>query len=311
MNLLDALNHAFFVNALLAGTAIAAACGLVGHFLVLRAQVFTGDALSHVAFTGALAALAFGLDLRIGLFATTIAIAVLMGFLGRRGVADDVVIGSIFAWILGLGVFFLTVYTTGHSTSNGSAGITILFGSIFGISRGDAVTAAAIGVAVCVLVVALARPLLFATLDPAVAAARGVPVRLLGLGFLVLVGACTAEATQAVGSLLLLGLLAAPAGTAQRLTTRPYRALGLSVVLALVDMWAGLGLSYAIPVLPPSFAILAVATGLYLLALVVDVLRRRAGSAAVPSAPGVTAFLERERGDDERGERIGPRPAEQ
>ena len=274
--LLAPLGHPFFANAILAGTAIAAACGLVGYFLVLRAQVFTGDALSHVAFTGALAALAFGLDPRIGLFTATIAIALLMGSLGRRGLADDVVIGNIFAWILGLGVFFLTVYTTSRSTANGSAGVTVLFGSIFGLRSSDAVVAAAIGVILCLLMVVLARPLLFATLDPAVAAARGVPVRLLGLGFLALVGACTAEATQAVGALLLLGLLAAPAGTAGQLTTNPYQALGLSAALAVADMWAGLGLSYAIPVLPPSFAILAVAAALYAVVLAGSALRRRA-----------------------------------
>jgi zinc/manganese transport system permease protein len=276
LNILGALAHPFFANAMLAGTGIAAACGLVGHFLVLRAQVFTGDALSHVAFTGALAALAFGLDPRFGLFAATIAIAVLMGFLGRRGRAYDVVVGNIFAWLLGLGVFFLTVYTTSRSTGNGSAGVTVLFGSIFGISAGDAVVAAVIGAVVCVLMVPLARPLLFATLDPAVAAARGLPVRLLGLAFLVLVGACAAEAAQAVGALLLLGLLAAPAGTAQRWTSRPYRALGLSMLLAVADMWIGLGLSYAVALLPPSFAILAVSTTGYVLVLAVEIGHRAA-----------------------------------
>jgi zinc/manganese transport system permease protein len=267
MNLLAPLSHAFFVNALLAGTAIAAACGLVGYFLVLRAQVFTSDALSHVAFTGALAALAFGLNPLIGLFTATIAVALLMGVLGRRGQADDVVIGNIFAWILGLGVFFLTLYTTSRSTANGSAGVTVLFGSIFGISAAQARLAALIGAIVCLLLLAIARPLLFASLDPAVAAARGIPVRFLGLAFLALAGACTAEATQAVGALLLLGLAAAPAGAAHRLTTRPYRALALSAALAVSAMWAGLGLSYAVPVLPPSFAILAVTTTSYALVL--------------------------------------------
>ncbi|MFD2422193.1 metal ABC transporter permease [Amycolatopsis pigmentata] len=251
----------FFLNALLAGTAVAVACGLAGYFLVLRAQVFTGDALSHVAFTGALAALAFGINPLIGLFGATIAIALLMGTLGRRGLADDVVIGTIFAWILGLGVFFLTLYTTSRSTANGAAGVTVLFGSIFGISASQSRVVALIGAVVCVLLLVIARPLLFASLDPAVAAARGVPVRFLGFAFLALVGACAAEATQAVGALLLLGLIAAPAGTAHRLTTRPYRALALSVALAVLATWTGLGLSYVIPVLPPSFAILAVAAG--------------------------------------------------
>lgn len=253
----------FFVNALLAGTAVAVTCGLVGYFLVLRAQIFTGDALSHVAFTGALAALTFGLNPLAGLFVATIAVAVLMGALGRRGLADDVVIGNIFAWILGLGVFFLTLYTTSRSTANGSAGINVLFGSIFGVNTAQARLVALVGGVVCVLMVLIVRPLLFASIDPAVAAARGVPVRFLGFVFLALVGACTAEATQAVGALLLLGLIAAPAGAAHRLTTRPYRALVLSVALAVLAMWVGLALSYIVPVLPPSFAIIGVAAVSY------------------------------------------------
>jgi zinc/manganese transport system permease protein len=269
---------AFFVDALIAGTAIALACGVTGYFLVLRAQVFTGDALSHVAFTGSMAALAIGVDLRVGLFVATVLVALFLAALGRRGAADDVVIGNMFAWMLGLGAFFLTIYTTNRSTANGSAGVTVLFGSIFGISVTQTIVAAAVGVGLALIMTVLARPLLFATLDSAVAAARGVPVRLLGALFLAVVGACAAEATQAVGAMLLLGLLAAPAGTAQRLTARPYRALGLSVVVALVDIWAGLAVSYVIPTLPPSFAILAVATLLYVVALAATQARFRASS---------------------------------
>jgi zinc/manganese transport system permease protein len=265
---MNPLAHPFFVHALVTGTAVAASCGLVGYFLVLRAQVFTGDALSHVAFTGALAALAFGLNPLAGVFVATIGVALLMGALGRRGTADDVVIGSIFAWILGIGVFFLTLYTTSRSTANGAAGVNVLFGSIFGISTTQATVGTIVGAAVCVLMLLIARPLLFASIDPGVAAARGVPVRLLGYAFLALVGAGAAEATQAVGALLLLGLLATPAATAQRLTSRPYLALALSVVLAVFAMWAGLWLSYAVPFLPPSFAILAVASAGFVVVLI-------------------------------------------
>jgi zinc/manganese transport system permease protein len=258
-----ALGHPFFQHALLAGTAVAAAAGLVGYFLVLRAQVFTGDALSHVAFTGALGALALGASLRVGLYAGCVVFALLLGALGRRGRADDVVTGNVFSWILGLGAFFLTLYTTSRSAGNGNAGVGVLFGSIFGLSAGQALTAALVGAGICAAVLLVARPLLFASVDEAVAAARGVPVRVLGYVFLALVGACAAEATQAVGSLLILGLLAAPAGAAQRMTARPYRALALSAGLAVAEMWAGLGMSYAVPKMPPSFGILAVATAVY------------------------------------------------
>jgi zinc/manganese transport system permease protein len=270
----QALGQPFMANALLAGTGIAVVAGLTGYFLVLRSQVFTGDALGHVAFTGAAAALALGLDARIGLFVATVGVGVLIGALGRKGRADDVVIGNVLAWVLGLGVFFLTLYVTSRSAGNGAAGVSVLFGSILGLSREQAVTAAVVAVAVALALLAIARPLLFATIDENVAASLGVPVGALGIAFLALCGLATAEATQAVGALLLLGLLAAPAGTAQRLTTRPYVGLTLSAAFALFDMWAGLALSYAWPVLPPSFSILAVATGVYLAAIAVTSVRK-------------------------------------
>ena len=257
------IGHPFMRNAFLAGTGIAACCGAVGYFVVLRSQVFTGDALSHVAFTGALAALAAGVDLRFGLFGATIAVAVGMGLLGRSGRADDVVIGSVFAWMLGLGVLFLSIYTSNSSGANGTAGVSVLFGSILGLSAGAARAAALIGAMVLAGVLLIARPLLFASLDEAVAAARGVPVRALGIGFLALVGLTAAETTQAVGALLLLGLLAAPAAAAHQLTTHSFRGLALSTAFAIGAMWVGLSASYVFPSVPPSFAIIATAVVTY------------------------------------------------
>ncbi|WP_377267773.1 metal ABC transporter permease [Peterkaempfera sp. SMS 1(5)a] len=259
-----AWSQPFFQHALLAGTFIALAAGLVGYFLVLRAQVFTGDALSHVAFTGAMAALAAGYDLRLGVFLACVLVGLLLAGIGRRGRADDVVIGGAFAWILGLGSFFLTLYTTSAGgMGNGSAGTTVLFGSIFGLDRQQTLTAVLIALAVTAAVLLIARPLLFATLDENVAAARGVPVRALGLGFLALVGVTAGEATQAVGSLLLLGLLAAPAGAGARLTDRPFRGLALAAGLAVGEMWTGLAAAAWIPQCPPSFAVMAAATLVY------------------------------------------------
>lgn len=259
------LGQPYMQHAMLAGTAIALAAGLIGYFLVLRSQVFTVDALGHVTYTGAMAALAFAFDPLVGLFVATVVVAAGMAGLGRRARADDVVIGSTFAWVLGLGAFFQTVYTTRHSAGgNGRAGVTYLFGSIFGISSSQAITAAVVGTGVCLVTVLIARPLLFASLDEAVAAARGVPVRLLGVGFLVLVGITCAESAQAVGALLLLGLIAAPAGAAHRITTRPYLGLALSAAIAVGATWAGLLFSYLVPATPPSFSILSAATLAYL-----------------------------------------------
>jgi zinc/manganese transport system permease protein len=267
------LSQPFMQHAFLAGTAIAAAAGLIGFFLVLRGQVFTADALSHVAFTGALAALAFGIDPRLGLFTLTIAIGIGMGLLGPDGRADDTVIGAVFAWILGLGVLFLSIFTSRHSAGNGNGAVSVLFGSILGLSGPRAWLATGIAVAVILVLIVIARPLVLCSLDQRVAQAVGIPVRPLSLVFLGLTGATTAEASQVVGALLILGLIAAPAAAASRLTTRPFRAMTLSAVLAVASVWLGLAASYALPSTPPSFAILTIATTIF------------AASSAVPRTP--------------------------
>ncbi len=260
--------HEFIRNALIAGTPIALASGAIGYFVVLRVQVFAGDALSHVAFTGALAAAAAGIDLRFGLFAGTVLVALLLAVLGPRARADDVTIGIVFVWVLGLGVLFLDLLNSGVGGGGGTVAARTLFGSIFGLSAGAAWLAAAIGVALVAAVLVVARPLLFASLEPQVAAARGVRVGALGTVFLVLLGVDAAEATQAVGALLLLGLIAAPAGAAHRLTARPYLALALSCGFALASVWIGIGAAYVIGSLPPSSAIIGAAVAIYLAAAV-------------------------------------------
>ncbi|HWW89208.1 MAG TPA: metal ABC transporter permease [Solirubrobacteraceae bacterium] len=269
------LSHEFMRNALLAGGFVALACGMCGWFVVLRGQVFAGDALSHVAFPGALAAAAAGIDERVGLFVATVAVAVGIAVLGRgvlvargggagaRTPADDTAIGIVFTFVLGLGLFFLTLFSISSAGGAGIQAAHTLFGSIFGLGAGEARVAAFVGLAIVVAVLLIARPLLFATLAPDVAAARGVPTRLLGVGFLALVGLVAAEATQAVGALLLLGLLAAPAAAAHRLTGRPFAGVALAGLLAVVAMVAGLVLAYALPWLPPSTAVIAIAVAIY------------------------------------------------
>jgi zinc/manganese transport system permease protein len=274
----EALQRDYMRHALLAGTAIAVAAGLVGYFVVLRNQVFTGDALSHVAFTGALAAFAIGIEALIGLFSASIVGAVGMGALGSRARSRDVVVGTVFAWVLGLGVLLLSLYTTYRSTSHSTAGVTILFGSIYGISLSQAVIAAVVGAGTAVALVVIARPLLFASVDSDIAAARGIPVRLLGLVFLALVGVTVAEAVQAVGALLIFGLMVTPAAAAHRISARPYRAMALSAAVSVAALWVGLTLSYAFPRIPPSFCIVALAFGFY----VVVVLRGPRSGALPP-----------------------------
>jgi zinc/manganese transport system permease protein len=269
------LSHEFIRNALLAGTFVALACGLCGWFVVLRGQVFAGDALSHVAFPGALAAAAAGADPRVGLFAATVAVAVGIAALARGALAgvgarragalpaDDTAIGVAFTFILGLGVFFLHRYSAGAHGGSGAQAARTLFGSIFGLSAGEARLAAIVATAVVLAIVAIARPLLFASVVPDIAGARGVPTRLLGAAFLALVGVVAAEATQAVGALLLLALLASPAAAAHRVTSRPGVGIALAAALAVAAAWGGIALAYAVPSIPPSTAIVAIAVAVY------------------------------------------------
>ncbi len=258
--------HEFVRNAYLAGTAIALACGVVGWFVLLRAQLFAGDALSHFAFVGAVAAAAAGIDLRIGLFGVTICLAGAMAALGRRGAADDTVIGIVFAWVLGIGVLLLAVLATSSAGGDAVIASNTLFGGIYALSAGASEVAAAIALLVAAGVATIFRPLLMSTLDSELALLRGVPVRALGAGFLGLLAVVTAESTEAVGALLLLGLLSAPAGAAHKLTASPYRGVALSAALAVLAMWGGLALSYAISALPPSSAIIGLAAAAYLCA---------------------------------------------
>src|SRR5207248_7550447 len=239
------LHYDFMRQALLAGTVLSAVAGLVGYFVVLRHQAFAGESLSDVAFTGALGGAALGFNPLASLLGTTIVVAVAMGGFGERLRGRDVAVGTVLAWVLGLGVLFLSLFTAHVSgTGTGLSGVTVLFGNILGISSDQMLSIALIsGVAILVLVI-MARPLLFASLDPDVAAARGVPVRTLGLFFMVLLAITVSEATLAVGALLVFALLLLPAAIANQVTSRPYAALALAAGLAIAFTWIGITIGF-------------------------------------------------------------------
>jgi zinc/manganese transport system permease protein len=169
----------------------------------------------------------------------------------------------LFTFILGLGVFFLTRLGMSAEGGSGIRAAHTLFGSLFGLAAGEARLAAVIGLGAVLVTAVLARPLLFASLAPDLAAARGVPTRALAIAFPALLGVVAAEATQAVGALLLLGLLAAPAAAAHRLTTGPLAGVALSAALAVAATWGGLVLAYLVPAVPPSSAIVCLAVAIY------------------------------------------------
>ncbi len=233
-------SYAFFQHAFEAGTIVAVVAGVIGYFVVLRRSAFAGHALSHVGFAGAAGAVALGLAPLWGLLVFCLGAAGVMGALGQRLRSRDTVIGIVLAFALGLGALFLSLYHGG----NANAAVSILFGEILGVSSGDVVLTAVIGAVALLGVLAMYRPLLFASVDEDVAQARRVPVRLLSVAFMVTLGLAVAVAVQVVGVLLIFALLVTPAAAAELVTRRPWSAIATSVVLALICTWLGLAISW-------------------------------------------------------------------
>lgn len=258
----------FMRTSFLAGSLIAVSCGLVGYYVLLRHLTFASDALSHVGFAGAMAAAFLGLNPYVGLFGSSIIVGVGMGQLGRASARSrDVAIGTVLAWILGLGALFLGLYLS-HPVANTNIaiGVGVLFGSIFGVDAQTALIISVVGAVTSIALLAIARPLLFASLDPEVARARGLPVRALDALFLTLLAVTVAEAVPAVGALLVFALLVTPAASVRRVVTRPYLALFLSAALALAITWAGLTMAFYLSY-PVSFDISVLGFVVYLVVL--------------------------------------------
>jgi zinc/manganese transport system permease protein len=252
----------FMVNAFAAAGIVAVLSGLVGYFLVLRGQTFAGHALSHVGFTGATGAVLVGMSPLWGLVAMTVMGGIGMGFLGERVGERDVGIGIVLALALGLGLLFLHFFT-----AYASAATALLFGNVLGVDRQTVWTLLALAALAITALGLMSRPLLFASLQPDLAAARGVPLRLIGVLFLAVVGLAVAECTQIVGVLLVFSLMVGPAATAQALTARLALGLVISLVLAVAIAWGGLAAAFYTD-WPTSFWISALSGLGYLAALV-------------------------------------------
>lgn len=235
--------YPFMVTAFRAGTIIAVASAVLGWFMVLRRQTFAGHTLALVGFPGAAGATLLGIGASYGYFAFCVAAAVVIAVLPWAGRSshghESAVTGTVQAFALACGFLFIALY---HGFLNGINAL--LFGTFLGITDGQVLLLLIVTLVVLGVLAVIGRPLFFATVDPLVAAARGVPVRALSVVFLVLLGAAVAEASQITGTLLVFALLVMPAATAQAITVRPGRALLLSVVLAVAVTWLGLGAAY-------------------------------------------------------------------
>ncbi len=250
--------YAFMRNAFLAGTIVAIIAGAVGYFVVLRRSSFAAHGLSHAGFTGAAGAVLLGINPILGLLVFTVGGALLMGSLGRRTSNRDVEIGTVLAFMLGLGILFISLYS-GYATEAYS----LLFGEILGISSASVIITLIAGCFILAMLATLYRPLVFTSLDEDVAEAKGVSISLISVGFMVLVGVATSIAVQVVGVLLIFALMVTPAAIATRFTKRPASGMMLSITIALLVTWISLFVSFYLPY-PVSFFITSIVFATYL-----------------------------------------------
>jgi zinc/manganese transport system permease protein len=237
------LQYPFMRNAFLAGAVAALMCGAVGWFAVLRGETYAAHTLATVAFPGASGAVYLGLPPLVGYFGFAVAGAGLIAWLSPWGPGrlerHSATVGAVQAVALALGFWFVSLHRGFLSNLSG-----FLFGSFLGVTRDDVVVLAVTAVVALGVLAMIGRPLLFASVDPRVAEAAGVPVRAVSFLYLVLLGCAVAEASQFTGVLLVLALVVVPAATASLLTARPSLGLILSVGFALGTVWAGLAAAY-------------------------------------------------------------------
>ncbi|MFC5064948.1 metal ABC transporter permease [Actinomycetospora atypica] len=287
MTTLDLLDQGFVQQALIAGAVLALLAGLLGPLVVGRGMAFAVHGTAELSFAGGAGALLlFGASaVGWGALVGAVLVALVFGALGLAAHERDSVIGVLLSFGLGLGVLFQSLYTGRSANKFG-----LLVGQIVGVDTGDLISLAVTGVVVIGVLGVAYRPLLFASLDPTMAAARGVPVRALAIAFAVLLGATTALGVQIVGALLVLSLLITPAAAAARLTASPLRATVLAVVFAEVAVLGGIVLSLA-PGLPISPFVAGIAFVTYLICRLIGSLRtrRRTNRTLVPAAPDSTS----------------------
>jgi zinc/manganese transport system permease protein len=254
----DILQYAFIQNAFLAGSFVAIIAAIMGYFLIVRGLTFAGHALSHIGFAGAAGAVLLGIDPVFGLLVFTTGSSIIIGLLGREIRERDIAIGVVMTFALGLGILFLSLYS-----GFAEQAYSILFGTILGISQTDVLVTLLFSILGVIVLIVLFRPLLFSSFDPEVAQARGVPVRLLGIVFLVLVAITVSMSVQVIGILLIFTLLVGPAATATRIIWNPIGAIVLAIMLGICYTWLGIFLA-ANSTWPVSFYIATISFSVYL-----------------------------------------------
>lgn len=254
----ELLAYPFVQQALIAAAALGLVSGCLAPLVVARKMSFAVHGTAELAFTGAAAALLFGMSIGVGSLAGAVVASLLLGLLGQRGTERDSVIGAILSFGMGVGVLLL--WLNPERTSNK---FSILIGQIVGVNSSDVALLSTSAAIVLIVFACVYRPLLFTSVDPDVAGARGVPARVLTPVFAVLVGVATALGVYTVGALLVMALMVTPGAAAARVTANPVAATVLSVVFAEAAALGGIVLSLA-PGAPVSAFVTTISFVIYL-----------------------------------------------
>lgn len=285
------LSAPFMTNALIGGTIVALAAGLIGYFVIVRNTAFAAHALAHIGLPGATGAVLVGLPVAFGLGVFCVGGALVIGALGKRASDREVATGTILALATAFGLFFNSLATRSSSTITN-----VLFGNLLAISGEQLVTFAVLLAVLAASIGVIYRPLLFSSVNSQVAEAKGVPVRLLSMIFMTLLGLAITMAVQAVGTLLLFALVVTPAATAIMLTPRPPAAMVISTAISLVSVWVGIAMS-AVFNMPPSFVIVTIACSAWFVVWILDRQVRPASTTARPASSEFVADQPRAVGD--------------
>ena len=236
----EPLGYEFFVRALAASAIVGLVCAVIGTFMVLRGLAFMGDAISHAAFPGVVAAYLLGAPFYLGAAIAAVGTALAIGWITRRGrLRGDTTIGVLFAGMFAFGIFLFSTIPNYVGDLFG-----FLFGEVLGISATDLAALAVLGVLVLGVVAVLWKELLYSSFDPLGAGASGLPVAALEYLFLGLIALTVVISLQAVGVILVVAMLVTPAATAQLLTERFSRLLLVAATIGVVAPVVGLYLSF-------------------------------------------------------------------
>ncbi|WP_080950691.1 metal ABC transporter permease [Francisella tularensis] len=255
-------SYTFMLYAFIAGTIIAIICGIISFFVIIRRLSFASHALGHISLTGASGAVLLNLSAMSGQLAINLIAGLLMGAFGDKIKKNDIAIGIVLTFFLGLGTYFLFLYQSGYSGSV----MSILVGDILTVSLEQIYILIGLAIFTIVLLIIIARPLFISSIDPIFAESKKVSNKLLSILLFVCIAITVSMACQVVGILLVFSLLIGPAAIATQWVDGFYKPIALSTLISVLTVWSGIVTAYYIDV-PISFFITTIICILYLISI--------------------------------------------